>query len=235
MGWLDVTAAGIIRGSFLSSVPSDTVGGVIRDARYCEISAGRVFIDETQPARCGLIVEGLARVYAVRPDASQVTLRRVGPGAAVGIKAVMRHRNALSVQAITDVRFLELHTEGLVSAARESAVLAWAIAEEVDRRLDDTELQLVVNAGGTVIQRIAGSLLDLGIHGKRIEIAISQERLAEAIGASRERVGHELRRLAAAGSIRLARGKIIVLDPARLHSVARHQLTKEPHSRITGS
>lgn len=205
--------------SFLASVDQTLLRRVVGVRRIHEIPGGRRFIDESRPHRCGLVVSGLARVFATRPDGSEVTLRRVGSGAAVGVKAILGRRNQLSVQAITDVEFLDFDAEELVRLAHEYPSLAMAIAAEIDRRLEDTELE-IGSQRGTVIQRVAALLLDLSADGEPLVVELSQERLAAMVGASRERVGHELRALSAQRLLRHERGRITLIDALSLQAVA---------------
>lgn len=214
--------------SFLAALERDIVDTLLQRAHLRDVPATRIFIDYAQPHRCGLIVSGLARVYTVRLDGAQGTLRRVGPGAAVGIKALLGRQNRVTVQAITDVEFLEINDELLVRLGNEHAPLAMAIAEEIDRRLEDTELQAESNSAGSVIQKVAGALLDLSVEGQPLEVELSQEAMAEMIGASREWVGQELRVLAGDGLIRLDRARITLLEPLHLQEVARGVSARGP-------
>jgi len=189
-----------------------------------EVRAGQLFIRSDEPPRCAIIVQGLARAYRLLPSGAQLTMRRVGPGAAVGIRAMVGRRNDLNVAAISDCVFLPIDANHLVCQARENRALAWAIAEELTRRLDDTHAQSESAFAGSVLQKVCGALLDLGAEGQPPDVAMSHERLAELVGASREAVGRELRGLARAGLIETSPGRIHVLDAIGLQTVARHRL-----------
>lgn len=205
--------------SFLAHAEPGVVRQMLHRARAWTFPAGRVFIEPATGHRCGLIVTGLARVYAVKDDGVPTTVRRVGSGAAVGVRAIVGESNTLRVKAITDVEFIELHAPTLIAAAQTDASLAWAVAQEVSRRLMDTEAVLEAAVHGSVSQRVAGALLDLaGDDG--LDVAVSHEGLAELVGASRERVGHALRQLGSKGAIGLARRHIAILDAGRLETEA---------------
>lgn len=206
--------------SFLAEVEPQLAESLLHRSRIREISASRIFIDQDKPHKCGLILSGLARVYTVKLDGAEATVRRVGSGAAVGVRAIVGRPNRVTVQAITDVEFLELDSARLVSTGRQEVSLAWAIARELDRRLEDTEAQAESATAGTVMQKVASALLDHGVERDGLEVVMSQERLAEVIGASREHVGHELRLLARRGLVRLSRAHILLVDPLELQSLA---------------
>jgi CRP-like cAMP-binding protein len=210
---------GPVRTSFLGCVNSAIVDQILKHAPIWEVVSGAVFVGGSRGHRTGLVTSGLARVYTVRNDGSQETQRRVSTGSAVGIHAVVGRRNGIHAQAITDVEFVELDPELIRRLARQDSTLAFALAEEIDRRLADTERQLE-NSGRRVIQKVAAALLDMSIDGLPLEVRISQETLAETVGASRERVGHELHVLVRDGLITASRGRVLIVDPSRLEARA---------------
>jgi len=212
--------------SFLARVPDAIVHRLIANAPIREIPAGRLFLKEADPHRCGMMITGLARVYVVRPNGAQVTLRRIGPGAAVGVRAMVGRRNLVNAQAITDCEVLRLDAEVLVSQGVKEAALGWAIALELGRRLEDVHLIIEGSLAGSVRQKIAGVLLDLTVEEGPLGVEMTQEELAEAVGASREAVGRELRWLDSEGLIQLKRGAISLTDPFSLQSIARNPSTR---------
>lgn len=217
---LEPSIEAVLPDSFLADVRPELRRQLLQRSRIREVPAGRTFIDQGQPHRCGLILSGLARVFTVKLDGAESTLRRVGPGAAIGVRAIVGRRNRVTVQAISDVELLDLDASLLVSTARDHASVAWAIAQELDRRLDDTELQAQSASTGTVLQKLASALLDLSVDRDGLEVTMSQERLAEVIGASREWVGQQLRSLDRHGLIALSRTRIVLVDPIGLQSIA---------------
>lgn len=208
-----------LRDSFLAKVRPPVVEELFRSGQVAEVSAGRVMIDEADPHRCGVMVSGLALVYLTRASGAQVTVRRVTTGAAIGIAAMVGRRSPVSVRAITDCVFFRLDAQRLIDLGRTEPTLGWAIAEEVSRRLEDTYLELA-SVGGSVRQRLSRYLLDHSLEGKPLMVRSSQEQLAAAIGASRETVGLELRRLRDEGLVELGHGHVTLVDALQLNSIA---------------
>jgi CRP/FNR family cyclic AMP-dependent transcriptional regulator len=99
--------------------------------------------------------------------------------------------------------------------------VAWAVAEELNRRLYDTLQQTAVNAFGSVRQRVAAQLLDLASAQQRPEgrlvAQVSQRELADAVGSVREVVARVLREFRLAGLVATAPDSVLILDAARLH------------------
>ncbi len=219
MSDFDSAVTSAVQHSFLAAVDKGLLSKIVSRARACEISAGRVFIDHSRPNRCGVIVSGRARVYALGRDGAQITVRRVSRGAAVGVRAMTGTPNALRVVAETDVEFLELDAATVLAGAQKDVSLAWAIAREVSLRLCDTEDMLQSGVGLSVMERVARALLDMAgeLDGA---VVVSQEALAERVGSSRESVGKTVRDLEARGLIQLSRRRLQVLDATTLASVA---------------
>jgi CRP/FNR family transcriptional regulator, cyclic AMP receptor protein len=100
--------------------------------------------------------------------------------------------------------------------------VAWAVAEELNRRLYDTLQQTAINAFGSVRQRVAAHLLDLASTQQRPEgrlvAQVSQQELADAVGSVREVVARVLREFRLAGLVATAPDSVVIFDAARLHS-----------------
>ena len=109
----------------------------------------------------------------------------------------------------------------LTTRARRDAAVAWALAEELNRRLYDTLQQTAINAFGTVRQRVAAHLLDIASArqrpGGQLVARTSQQELADAAGSVREVVARVLRDLRLSGLVTTTTDGLRVLDPARLH------------------
>jgi CRP/FNR family transcriptional regulator len=109
----------------------------------------------------------------------------------------------------------------LTAAARGDARVAWALAEELNRRLYETLQQTAINAFGSVRQRVAAHLLDLASTQQRpqghLVARASQQELADAVGSVREVVARVLRDLRLAGLVATAPDRVEILDPGGLH------------------
>jgi len=211
--------ADAIKRSFLARVPTEVVNQLLAHARLWEVPANHVFVTAGQQQRLGIIVEGQARVYRLRPNGEEITIRRIGPGAAFGMEAALEGTNEFNLSAITDCLFIPLQAAELVRLCSAKAALAVAIAEELTRLLVESQRHVESVRGSTVIQRVAGALLDQANGAGRVRLAITEERLAERIGASREAVGRQVRELVRAGLIAHERASFVLIDPRGLASM----------------
>jgi CRP/FNR family transcriptional regulator len=127
----------------------------------------------------------------------------------------------VAVQALAPSSLFRIDARTFTQAARQDARVAWAVAEELNRRLYDTLQQAAINAFGSVRQRVAAHLLDLASTQQRpqgrLVAQVSQQELADAVGSVREVVARVLRDLRLAGLVATAPDSVLIVDPARLH------------------
>lgn len=155
-------------------------------------------------------------------EGRQVTVRYARPADVLGIAVMVGGPVNVSVQTIEASSLFSVNLRALTAVAQPNARVAWAIAEELNRRLWDTLQQTAINAFGSVKQRVASHILDLASMeqrpGARLAARVSQQELADAVGSVREVVARVLRDLRLAGIVATSADRILVLDPARLHA-----------------
>ena len=139
----------------------------------------------------------------------------------LGIAVMVGGPANVSVQTITDSILFSIDGRRLTEAARRDARVAWALAEELNRRLYDTLQQTAINTFGSVRQRVAAHLLDLASAQQRpvgrLVAWVSQQELADAVGSVREVVAGALHDFRLAGLVAPAPDSVLILDPTRLH------------------
>jgi CRP/FNR family cyclic AMP-dependent transcriptional regulator len=215
----DVVTA--LEGSFLGKLPRDLVQGLIEGGMRLECPAGTTIYREGSAARTLLVVSGLLRVYMSSPEGRQVTVRYARGGDVLGIAVLVGGPADVGVQALEDSTLFRLDAATLTAAARRDGRVAWALAEELNRRLYASLEQTAVNAFGTVRQRVALHLLDLASAQQarrgRLVARASQQELADAVGSVREVVARVLRDLRLAGLVATMPDGVHILDPTGLH------------------
>ena len=210
-----------VRASYLAEFPAEALDRLFADAIQLDVPAGGMLYREGDQPRAGLVVRGLIRVYMTSPEGRQVTVRYARRADVLGTPAVIGGPVLAAVQTLTDASLLMLNLRTLETLARSDPRIAWAMAEEVTRRLYDVLAELAGNTFGTVRQRVARHLLDLAAHGQQrqtLVAKVTQQDLADAAGSVREVVARALRDLRADGLIETRTGAITLLDPVRLHA-----------------
>jgi CRP/FNR family transcriptional regulator len=168
-----------------------------------------------------LVVEGLLRVYMTSPEGRQVTIRYARDAEVLGIAVLVGGPVNVAVQTLAPSSLFRINARTLTRAARRDARVAWAVAEELNRRLYDTLQQTAINAFGSVRQRVAAHLLDLASAQQRpdgrLAAQVSQQELADAVGSVREVVARVLRELRLARLVMTAPDSVVIVDAAGLH------------------
>jgi CRP/FNR family transcriptional regulator len=206
-------------GSFLLALGETTRAHLLADAIRVDVPAGSVLYRDREASRMGVLVSGLIRVYLTSAEGRQVTVRYAREGDVVGTAVTVGGPIAVSAQAITDTALLIVNVDTVRALGRTDARFAWAVAEEVARRLDDVLQVFAGTAFGSSRQRLARHLLDLAAEQPRADALVapvSQQDLADAVGSVREVVTRVLRAMRDEGLVDTTRHGIVLLDPAGL-------------------
>jgi CRP/FNR family transcriptional regulator len=216
------TADGIAR-SFLADVDPSVVEAIRQRAVVYRFRGGDLVVSESEPRWTGIVLEGMARVFLTTKAGRQVTLRHALPGSSIGVGALLGE-GTVSAQAVTTTDVLRIDTDQVTRLARRHASLAFAIAQETSLRLMETYREVLIREQGSVRQRLARQLLHFAGQvdpSDPLALPMSHEEIADAIGSAREVVSRHLARFQADEMLALERGKIRIVDPARLDSTAR--------------
>ena len=220
---VDRQAEAAIAHSFLGNVASETQAHLFADAIRLDVPAGSVLYRDEDPARTGLVVAGLIRIYLTSVEGRQITVRYARSGAAVGVPMAVGGPVAVSAQAVTDSSLLLFPGATVRALAMADAGVAWRLAEEVTRLLYAVLDAFAGTVFGSVRQRLARHLLDLAAERQRDELLlapVSQQALADAVGTAREVVARTLHDFREAGLIESTRRGVVLLAPDRLDEVA---------------
>jgi CRP/FNR family transcriptional regulator len=207
--------------SFLGKLPQELVDELLAEGERTDYPAGTTIYREGAAPRAALVIEGLLRVYLTSAEGRQVTVRYARDADVLGMAVLVGGPVNVAVQALAPSSLFRINARILLQAARQDARVAWAVAEELNRRLYDTLQQTAINAFGSVRQRVAAHLLDLASAQQRPEgrlvAQVSQQELADAVGSVREVVARVLREFRLAGLVATAPDSVVIFDAARLH------------------
>jgi CRP/FNR family cyclic AMP-dependent transcriptional regulator len=217
----DAEVVNVMRRSFLGGLPSPVVDALLADGERTDYPAGSTVYREGSAPRAALVVSGLLRVYMTSREGRQVTVRYARGADVLGTAVLVGGPINVGVQALAPASLFRINAQTLTRLARQDARVAWAVAEELNRRLYETLQQTAVNAFGSVRQRVAAHLLDLAAAQQRPQARLvarmSQQELADAVGSVREVVARVLRELRLAGIVATSTDSVVILDAARLH------------------
>jgi CRP/FNR family transcriptional regulator len=213
----------VLQNSFLGALPRATLERLLVDAIRLDVPAGAVTYRDWEAPRAALVLSGLLRVYLASGDGRQTTVRYARASDVLGVPVAVGGPVGVSVQALTPSSVLMLNVATLQRLGHTDAAFAWAVAEEVTRRLYAVLETFAGDAFGSVRQRIARHLLDLAAEQQRdtrLVARLSQQELADATGTVREVAARVLRQMRDQGLVETTRHGIEVLDPSALQREA---------------
>ena len=195
-----------------------------------DLGRGVVLFTEGDPGdRLYIIVDGKIKLGRASGDGRENLLAILGPGEMFGELSLFDPgpRNATAT-AVADTTLLGVGTEDLASWLEGRPDVAQQLLRALARRLRRTNEALADLVFSDVPGRVAKALLDLSERfgsptdeGLRVAHDLTQEELAQLVGASRETVNKALADFAARGWLRLDQRAVLLLDIDRLRRRAR--------------
>jgi CRP-like cAMP-binding protein len=214
------------RSNLLEGLTTSEMGAVLAVAKQQRVSPNEALQYEGDTAsHLSLLVTGLAAFYKTTHDGRKIFLRWIAPGDAFGLAALLPipqtfyltivavHEGSLLVWERGSARTLALEIPRL----RENA---YRIAGDYVASLADA---LAARASQTAQQRIARVLVESGRQIGRtkregIELALTNEQLAQMADVSLFTVCRQLREWQSRGVLAKSRGKIVLRATKRLGS-----------------
>jgi CRP/FNR family cyclic AMP-dependent transcriptional regulator len=189
----------------------------------------RLFTEGDAGDKLYIILTGKIKLTKAAPDGRENLLSVHGPGEMFGELSLFDPiPRTSSASAVTNARLAAIAHDDLrtwLSTRPEVAMhLLQALAQRL-RRINEVKADLVFT---DVPGRVAKALLDLSDRfgvltpdGVQVNHDLTQEELAQLVGASRETVNKALADFAARGWIQLAAKSVLVTDTDRLRKRAR--------------
>lgn len=194
------------------------------------VERGEVLFKEGDSGdRVYVVMEGKVKLGRTAADGRENLIALLGPGQMFGELALFDPGpRSASATAVTDTDLLALtHADlqtWLTGRPEVASGLLLQLAQRL-RRSNDTLADLVFS---DVPGRVAKALLDLSHRfgtpaetGVRVSHDLTQEELAQLVGASRETVNKALADFATRGWIRLEQRSVVLLDIDRIRRRAR--------------
>ncbi len=176
-----------------------------------------------------VVLDGKIKLTRAAPDGRENLLSVLGPGEMFGELSLFDPRpRTSSASAVTDARLAALAHDALrpwlTGRPGVAMHLLRALAQRL-RRTNDVMADLVFT---DVPGRVAKALLDLAdrfgqqqADGLHVHHDLTQEELAQLVGASRETVNKALADFAARGWLHISAKSVVLIEPDRLRRRAR--------------
>jgi CRP/FNR family cyclic AMP-dependent transcriptional regulator len=209
----------------LDGLAPDSVGRILAATRRARLSRGEILFHEGERGDSVYLIEtGKVAVRISTPEGALVTMALLGPGSAVGELALLGddERRTATVQAVEPVTALRLYRRDFAELRHQhpsvTEFLVKSLAATV-RRLDAQLVDAFHLPAEARIRRHLHALAGLYDKGARvIQVDLTQDELAQLAGTTRPTVNRVLREEERRGTLRLGRGRIVILDRAQLET-----------------
>ncbi|MCK9795200.1 Crp/Fnr family transcriptional regulator [Isoptericola sp. 4D.3] len=195
-----------------------------------ELTRGDVLFREGEPGdRLYVIAQGKIKLGRRSSDGRENLLSILGPGEMFGELSLFDPGpRTATASSVSDALVYELRHQALVQWIAAHPSVATTLLGALARRLRRTNETLADLVFSDVPGRVAKALLDLSARfgepnddGIRVAHDLTQEELAQLVGASRETVNKALADFATRGWVRREGRAVVLLDIDRLERRAR--------------
>lgn len=194
------------------------------------LARGATLFREGEPGdRMYVVLDGKVKIFRTAADGRENLLSVLGPGDLLGELSLFDPgERTASASTLTDARVASLQHADLRPWLTEHPQVAEHLLAALARRLRRTNEALADLVFSDVPGRVAKALLDLaerfGVEadtGLRVTHDLTQEELAQLVGASRETVNKALADFAARGWLHISARSVLIVDAERLRKRAR--------------
>ncbi len=219
-----------LQSPLFSALDAEAASALRASLTETTVARGETLFSEGEPGdRLYVIVDGKVKLGQTSSDGRESLLGVLGPGEMFGELSVFDPglRTSTAV-ALTDAVVLGLGHDQLRIWLTGRPEVAAALLQALARRLRRTNEAMADLVFSDVPGRVAKALMELGekfgavtAEGLMVTHDMTQEELAQLVGASRETVNKALADFAQRGWIRLESRQVLILDVERLGRRAR--------------
>jgi CRP/FNR family cyclic AMP-dependent transcriptional regulator len=216
--------------ALFSALDDDAAASLRMSMVEQKLAKGAVLFSEGEPGDKLYVIEsGRLKLGHTAPDGRESIIAVLGEGEMLGELSLFDPgpRTATAV-AVTSSRVLSMGHDALLPWLVGRPDLAVSLLAALARRLRRTNEALADLVFSDVPGRVAKALLDLGNkfgeespEGLQVRHELTQEELAQLVGASRETVNKALADFSQRGWIRIEQRSVTLLDVERLDRRAR--------------
>jgi CRP/FNR family transcriptional regulator, cyclic AMP receptor protein len=215
-----------VRKAPLFSALDDESSASLRESMIpVKVSKGSTLFKEGDAGdRLYVVVEGKLKLGTTSTDGRENLLSILGPGEMFGELSLFDPGpRTATATAVTDARLLSLSNDKVIGWVTQHPKVSLQLLGRLAQRLRRSNEVLADLVFSDVPGRVAKAIMDLGNRfgvkkedGLHVNHDLTQEELAQLVGASRETVNKALADFAGRGWVRLEPRAVVVLDLERL-------------------
>lgn len=220
----------LAKAGLFQDVDPEAINALTAEIEYVDVVRGQIIFQEGEPGdSLYIVLAGKIKIGRKSPDGRENLVAIMGPSDQFGELSVFDPGpRTATAQAVTDARLARVAKSALQSWTSTRPEIADRLLQVIARRLRRTNNMLADLIFTDVPGRVAKQLLQLAqrfgnLEGGQLRVThdLTQEELAQLVGASRETVNKALADFASRGWLRLEGKTVVVLDQERLARRAR--------------
>jgi CRP/FNR family cyclic AMP-dependent transcriptional regulator len=220
----------LARAGLFQGVERSAVTALTKQLRPVDFPPGHVIFAEGEPGdRLYIIISGKVKIGRRYPDGRENLLTIMGPSDMFGELSIFDPGPRTSTATtITEVRAVSMDRDALRAWIADRPEIAGRLLRVLARRLRRTNSDLTdlifIDVSGRVAKRLLGLAQRFGTReggAMRLTHDLTQEELAQLVGATRETVNKALSDFAHRGWIQLEGKSLLICDSERLTMRAR--------------
>ena len=220
----------LARSGIFQGVEPDAADSLAKEMEMIDVRKGEIVFSEGEPGdSLYIVLSGKIKVGRRAADGRQNLIAVMGPSDMVGELSLFDPGpRTATATAVLDTRLARLRKQALRPWLTNRPEIAEQLLRVLARRLRRTNDALADLIFTDVPGRVAKTLLQMaGRFGTRdggvlrVNHDLTQEEMAQLVGASRETVNKALADFASRGWLRLDGKSVIIMDPERLARRAR--------------
>lgn len=200
----DADDMAVLRGSVLGALPETELQSLLGQAMPARFPEGALLNRPGDPLRVALILEGSIRIFFQGDDGRQLSICQLRVGDLAGAVSLASEKNELFADASSELRLLALPVGPVRRALAQFPAFSAAMMADVGRHLSKLVAQMPNLAFQSIEERIIDWYLSRGARGPNSALQITQQRLADELGAARETITRAIKRLRHDGRLRTA-------------------------------
>ena len=216
----------IIRRAPLFSALDDNAAQSLRESMVAlKLNKGQILFKEGQEGdRLYVVVQGKIKLGTTSNDGRENLLSILGPGEMFGELSLFDPEpRASTATAVTDARLVSLAHGAVIGLVTTNPQTSLELLRRLAQRLRKSNEVLADLVFADVPGRVAKAIMELGERfgiqkedGLHVNHDLTQEELAQLVGASRETVNKALADFAARGWVKLEPRAVLVTDIERI-------------------
>jgi len=208
----------LARSPVFGALDAQARGALARAGRDATVAAGSELFCAGDPCEHVLVLlSGRVRLWRITADGHRLVLHLCEPGEILGqMSALDGAPHSVGAAADEDCRLLAIPAAAFRELLERRPVLAVRLAAALAARVRDLSDELEAMKFASIGERVLRWLQRQG--AARRDLRVTHQQLADQVGGTRENVSRVLGLLQDRGILRLGRGRIEILDHARLEA-----------------